>query len=275
MIGIRVRRRGLNLDDRPDEPEAPSSRLSVADVVTLGNAIFGFLAVCRLTAAMIGSGGQPIARRDLAAVVVLLLCAATCDLFDGLVARRFGGSRLGAELDNLADVISFGFAPAFFIFAWAGADASSPMVLASAALVLVAVIVRLARFASVPGAEGQFTGMPCPLGAMSVLTIVLLDPPMVPGLIATAFVAYLMVSRLEYPKPHGNSAIAVLAWIGVSVACLTGWALHAPGGQWLLLFGASLVLLLAVTVPLYTVASRRRAYRYADMDIDLDLTDGF
>lgn len=271
MIGIRTRRRAASAD-RPSRTE-PSSRLSIADVVTLGNAVFGFLAVCRLTAAVINSGGHPVERRDLAAVVVLLLCAATCDLFDGLVARRFGGSKLGAELDNLADVISFGFAPAFFIFVWAGADANSPLVLASAALVLVAVVVRLARFASVPATEGRFTGMPCPLGAMSVLTIVLLDPPMVPGLIGMAFIAYLMVSRLEYPKPRGNSAVAVLAWIGVSVGCLCAWAVHVPGGEWLLLLGGSLVLLLAVTVPLYTVASRRRAYRYAD--VDMDITDPF
>lgn len=271
MIGIRTRRRTPSAE-RPDRAE-PSSRLSIADVVTLGNAVFGFLAVCRLTAAVISSGGRPVERRDLAAVVVLLLCAATCDLFDGLVARRFGGSIMGAELDNLADVISFGFAPAFFIFCWAGADASSPLALAAPALVLVAVVVRLARFANVPMADGRFMGMPCPLGAMSVLTIVLLDPPLVPGLIGMAFVAYLMVSRLEYPKPRGNSAIAVLAWIAVSVGCLCAWALHAPGGGWLLVFGGSLVLLLAVTVPLYTVASRRRAYRYADMD--MDITDPF
>ena len=270
MIGIRTRRHAPA--DQPGHTE-PTSRLSIADVVTLGNAVFGFLAVCRLASAMINSGGRPIDRRDLTVVVVLLLCAATCDLFDGLVARRFGGSRLGAELDNLADVISFGFAPAFFIFCWAGADASSPMVLAAAALVLVAVVVRLARFASVPAVDGRFTGMPCPLGAMSVLTIVLLNPPMVPGLIGMAFIAYLMVSRLEYPKPRGNSAIAVLAWIGVSVGCLCAWAVHVPGGEWLLLLGGSLVLLLAVTVPLYTVASRRRAYRYAD--VDMDITDPF
>ena len=271
MIGIRTRRRAASAD-QSDHSE-PSSRLSIADVVTLGNAVFGFLAVCRLASAYIGSGGRPIERRDLAAVVVLLMCAATCDLFDGLVARRFGGSRLGADLDNLADVISFGFAPAFFIFCWAGADAGNPMVLGAAALVLVAVVVRLARFANVSMADGRFMGMPCPLGAMSILTIVLLDPPQVPGLIGMAFIAYLMVSRLEYPKPHGNSAIAVLAWIGVSVGCLCAWAVHVPGGDWLLLLGGSLVLLLAVTVPLYTVASRRRAYRYADMD--MDITDPF
>lgn len=268
MIGIRTRRRSAAPADQSGHSE-PTSRLSIADVVTLGNAVFGFLAVCRLTAAMISSGGRPIERRDLAAVVVLLLCAATCDLFDGLVARRFGGSRLGADLDNLADVISFGFAPAFFIFCWAGADASNPLVLCASALVLVAVVVRLARFANVSMADGRFMGMPCPLGAMSVLTIVLLNPPVVPGLIGMAFIAYLMVSRLEYPKPRGNSAIAVLAWIGVSVGCLCAWAVHVPGGDWLLVLGGSLVLLLAVTVPLYTVASRRRAYRYADMDMDI------
>lgn len=57
--------------------------------------------------------------------VVLLLIGATCDLFDGLVARKFRASAMGAELDNLADVISFGFAPAFMVVIWAGSISRS------------------------------------------------------------------------------------------------------------------------------------------------------
>lgn len=242
----------------------PSGRLSGADVLTLGNAVFGFLAVCRLAGAAISSGsnGTDLNRRDLAGVVMLLLAAAACDLLDGQVARRFGGSRLGAELDNLADVISFGFAPAFFVVTWGTftREADRTLVFAAAVAVLVAVIVRLARFANSPHGRGTFVGLPSPFGAMSVLTIALLNPPTLPGVLAIAAIAYLMVSRITYPKPCGRTAHAVLAWIGLGICCLAAWALDLPGGAWLLAVGAVPLLSMAATVPLYVAMTHRHAY---------------
>lgn len=246
---------------RPGAGHTPL-RLSGADVLTLGNAVFGFLAVCRLAGAAITSGGTGtgLTRRDLAGVVVLLLAAAACDLLDGQVARRFGGSRLGAELDNLADVISFGFAPAFFVVTWGTftRDGDRTLVFAAALAILVAVLVRLARFANTPHGDGRFVGLPCPFGAMSVLTLVLLNPPTLLGVLAVAAVAYLMVSRISYPKPSGRTANVVLAWIGTGICCTAGWALNVPGGDWLLAAGAVPLLSAAVTVPLYVAMTHHR-----------------
>ncbi|GAA2799030.1 CDP-alcohol phosphatidyltransferase family protein [Nonomuraea dietziae] len=71
-------------------------RLSAADSLSLGNALCGFLAVCVLASSAIqalkaGDGFLPDPRY-FATAVVLLLIGATCDLFDGLVARRFRAS---------------------------------------------------------------------------------------------------------------------------------------------------------------------------------------
>ena len=165
-------------------------------------------------------------RGSSARAVVLLLIGATCDLFDGLVARKFRASAMGAELDNLADVISFGFAPAFMVVIWAGFSASLPLwlVLSAAGSVLLAGVIRLARFACVKTKSGDFMGLPIPMGAMTVVSIVLLFQPNPLAMAGILGVAWLMVSRIEYPKPKGNLAAVVFAWMMINVACLTIWA---------------------------------------------------
>ena len=86
---------------------------------------------------------------------------------------------MGAELDNLADVISFGFAPAFMVVIWAGSPTTCPSRWwwAPPSVLLVAGVVRLARFACVKTKSGDFMGLPIPMGAMTVISIVLLFEP--------------------------------------------------------------------------------------------------
>ncbi|GAB3491164.1 CDP-diacylglycerol--serine O-phosphatidyltransferase [Nocardiopsis coralliicola] len=255
---------GLTADAGPASAAAPRMRLALADYLTLGNALCGFMAVWQLASAqaehLAAGGSGPLDRGAMAAAVVLLLTAAAFDLFDGRVARRLGGSGMGAELDNLADVISFGFAPAFFVVAWGtSVSDSGPLPIAAAAAVLLAVVVRLARFScETPGAS-SFTGLPSPFGAMAVVTIVLLDPPALVGTAAVLVVAWMMVSRLEYPKPRGRAAFGVLFWILGSVGCLAAWALNAPAGDALLYSGSGLVLVLLLAIPGYLLATRRSA----------------
>lgn len=244
------------LDEEPHGPVGKAFRLSAADSLSLGNAVCGFLAVCVLAWSAVSQlqSGAPFHpdRRFFATAVVLLLLGATCDLFDGLVARRFRASAMGAELDNLADVISFGFAPAFMVVAWAGFSARLPLplVLVAAGSVLLAGVVRLARFACVKTKSGDFMGLPIPMGAMTVVSIVLLFEPSYPAIIGVFLVAWLMVSRIEYPKPRGNLAAVVFAWIMINVTCLSIWAADLPGGDELIKVGASMQIALVAAIPL-------------------------
>jgi CDP-diacylglycerol---serine O-phosphatidyltransferase len=85
---------------------------ALADLVTLGNAACGTGAIFLCLAY--------VAERDRAllwAAFVLLPVALVCDVLDGSIARwRRKHSPIGADLDSLADVVSFGVAPAVLGF---------------------------------------------------------------------------------------------------------------------------------------------------------------
>ncbi|MGN9840544.1 CDP-diacylglycerol--serine O-phosphatidyltransferase [Nonomuraea sp. H19] len=257
-------------EEEPRGPVGKAFRLSAADSLSLGNAVCGFLAVCVLAYSAIKqlqvAGGHFAPDPSyFATAVVLLLIGATCDLFDGLVARRFRASAMGAELDNLADVISFGFAPAFMVVIWGGFTEQVPFtaVLVAAASVLVAGVVRLARFACVKTKSGDFMGLPIPMGAMTVISIVLLFQPSIWALLAVLGVAWLMVSRIEYPKPKGQLAAVVLGWIMVNVAFLTVWVAWPEGGDLPIKIGATMQIALVAAIPLRMLFYKREQRKEA------------
>jgi len=114
--------------------------------------------------------------------VAAIVVAAIFDLLDGRAARLFGtDSAFGAQLDSLADLVSFGIAPAMLVYMWtlnrAGA-AGWAAVLAFC----VCCALRLARFNTEAEAEGEerapvqyFTGVPTPAAACLILLPLLLS----------------------------------------------------------------------------------------------------
>ncbi|MBZ4318562.1 CDP-diacylglycerol--serine O-phosphatidyltransferase [Streptomyces huiliensis] len=253
-------------DDVDDMPL--STRLSIADTLTLGNAICGFMAVYFTTTGILiphltnnEDGGM--ARNNAATAVMLMLLASVFDLFDGLVARKLRSSAMGAELDNLSDLISFGLAPAYFVVVWGvvAQGAHQKVSAVAAVVVLLAVVLRLARFSCVTLRDGIFQGMPSPFGALTVVSVVLLELPFVPTLLAIVGVAWLMVSRVEYPKPRGRLAVAMLSWIVLSMGLLAAWAFDAPGGELLLQTGCALQVVLGAVIPLFATARRVNTFR--------------
>ncbi|ARQ67898.1 CDP-diacylglycerol--serine O-phosphatidyltransferase [Streptomyces marincola] len=256
-------------EDEGDDDGMPlSMRLSIADTLTLSNATCGFLAVYFTTTGILiphltNSGDAGVVRNNAATAVLLMLLASVFDLFDGLVARKLRASPMGAELDNLSDLISFGLAPAYFVLVWGMVvgDVHEPLSALAAIVVLLAVVLRLARFSCVTMPDGVFQGMPSPFGALTVVSIVLLELPFTPTLLAIVGVAWLMVSRVEYPKPRGPLAVAMLAWIVLSMTLLTAWAFDAPGGLLMLQTGCSLQLVLGAVIPLFAMVRRVYAFR--------------
>jgi CDP-diacylglycerol--serine O-phosphatidyltransferase len=152
--------------------------------------------------------------------VLAIFAAAILDGLDGRVARMLkGASKFGAELDSLADFISFGCAPALVLYFWTMQDLSTFGWLAALALAFAAAL-RLARFnvmaedLTKPEWTKQFfTGVPAPAGAMLALLPInayLSGLPKFAGhalvvSIFTVIVAGLMVSRLPTLSGKGRA----------------------------------------------------------------------
>ncbi|HKR50644.1 MAG TPA: phosphatidylcholine/phosphatidylserine synthase, partial [Pseudonocardiaceae bacterium] len=110
-----------------------------------------------------------------AGALAAIALAALLDAVDGRLARLLDAtSRIGAELDSLADCISFGVAPAVVLFVWALDDirVGWPVAL----VFTVCTVLRLARFntllddtEALPFAKEFFVGVPSPAGALLVL----------------------------------------------------------------------------------------------------------
>lgn len=121
------------------------------------------------------------------------------DLFDGRVARKLNVvSPFGKELDSLADVVTFGVAPAMIAYevslhylGWFG--------LCVVLLYTVCGLVRLARFNVKQSKLTTFIGMPIPAAAICLLTFTLTATPVFLSL-AAILLGFLMVSQLRFPN---------------------------------------------------------------------------
>ena len=144
-----------------------------ADALTIGNAACGTIAIF-LCLDYMASGS----RRFLWTAFLLLPLALVCDVLDGYVARlhRRRQSALGADLDSLADVISFGVAPAVLGFTL-GLRGGWDMVILT--YFVICGVSRLARFnvtaaALADAATGKvkyFEGTPIPTSIAIVLLL--------------------------------------------------------------------------------------------------------
>lgn len=101
-----------------------------------------------------------------------IVFAGILDTLDGRVARLSNtGTRFGAELDSLVDVVSFGVAPAFLIYQVEFAAAGAGMWIVAYFYVMAAAI-RLARFniTQAGRAKTAFVGLPSPAAGMTLAT---------------------------------------------------------------------------------------------------------
>lgn len=103
------------------------------------------------------------------------------DFSDGMAARLFRAySDTGRELDNLADVVTFGIAPGAIVYTiMTGAGLPLPAAVAVAALLPLASALRLARFITDPSQVSSFRGLATPASAFTLVSVVL--PPMLTG----------------------------------------------------------------------------------------------
>jgi CDP-diacylglycerol--serine O-phosphatidyltransferase len=137
----------------------------------------------------------------------LVIIAAVLDALDGRIARLTNSaSEFGEEYDSLADLVSFGVAPAVLAYSWGLSDFQRLGWMASF-LFVVCGSMRLARFNIQTKVVDKryFVGLPIPAGAATIVTLVLATPDRLvsrvwmAGLLAlTVIVSYLMISTIRY-----------------------------------------------------------------------------
>jgi CDP-diacylglycerol--serine O-phosphatidyltransferase len=218
-------------------------RLSAADAVTTANAALGFFAA---VAATVDTG--------LAARLILL--AAIADGLDGVVARKVGSSDAGEYLDSLADVASFGVAPALLVactakevWSWTGEPLLFAAGIALPGLFVAMAVVRLGLYTVLDTDSDETEGVQTTLSATILAAGVLAGFVTPPMLVALAGVlAVMMVTTIPYPDLHWQDAL-VMGVVQAMAILLTGF----PGRvfAWGLLF-------LALA---YTVAGPRFYWR--------------
>ncbi len=207
----------------PQPQDSPEGKLKIyflPNLLTAGNLFCGFVALTKIVEADISNGD--FSQIKWALGFILLACI--FDLFDGRVARMGGvESPFGREFDSLADLISFGAAPAFLVHrivlhdVFSGPSFDHPELgWFIASIYLLCGAFRLARFnclAAMPGSSGSkdFLGFPIPSAAGLVASLTLLIVKLnendrtlgklryvLP--VVLVFLSMMMVSTVKYPS---------------------------------------------------------------------------
>jgi CDP-diacylglycerol---serine O-phosphatidyltransferase len=168
----------------------------VPSLFTLGNLFCGYGCVVYAT------------RGDFDTAALLIGIAMVIDTLDGLIARMTNSqSAFGAELDSLADVVSFGLAPAILAFTW-GLWPLKRLGWAAGFIYVAAAAMRLARFniqTSAASDKRYFVGIPSPSAGAVIAATVYLFPERIedyraalPVLAMVLIPALLMVSTIRF-----------------------------------------------------------------------------
>jgi CDP-diacylglycerol---serine O-phosphatidyltransferase len=222
---LRRRRRAFVLRERGRQAMVRGVHF-LPSMATLGNVLCGFSAMYACTFAAGRESHDPIAQALLGSPLLtacyLLIAAAIFDVLDGRLARMTRHTTdFGGQLDSLADVISFGCAPAFIALQLFNKLGEMPLVVTRlvwciAMLYVACAAIRLARF-NVTNVHAEqhhrsFQGLPSPAAAMAVLAVVFAHHELsFDGFVGASYnaiwaiipvmlgAALLMVSDVRYP----------------------------------------------------------------------------
>lgn len=134
----------------------------IPNAITSANLVCGCIAIAEANAG------------NLSMAALLILLAAFFDFFDGLAARLLKvSSEIGAQLDSLADVVSFGVAPAFIAFELLEGSLDQSKLAYLAFVIAIFSAIRLAKFNVDDRQTDQFIGLPTPANALIWVSLVL------------------------------------------------------------------------------------------------------
>ena len=218
-----------------------AARLERLEDLSVGKLVPSFITLmalcCGITAIRFGLADQ------WATAVTFVIAAMILDMLDGRAARLLGAdSRFGAQLDSLADLVSFGVAPSIIMYMWSlkemgnGGWIIALIFCACAAIRLARFNVESVRDEGATKGNPYFTGLPTPAAAcMAVLPLLvsfqwddpLIRQPWITGVVF-AITSALMVSRLptpsiKYMKLQRQHRIAAAICFAGLAAMLIAW----------------------------------------------------
>jgi len=237
------------------EPQKPASgaepeKLKIyflPNLFTAGNLFCGFVALTQIVEAKLTPDALGhVNWMPIKVALAFILLACIFDLFDGRVARMGGHeSPFGREFDSLADLVSFGVAPAFLVHRVvlhnALPDEYAELGWFIASIYLICGAFRLARFnclsaMNLPGAGKDFLGFPIPSAAglvasLTLFIIKLQDNEKDLGRwgyllpVVLLFLSAMMVSEVKYPSfkslgVRSSTTFLKLVIAAVFVGCL-------------------------------------------------------
>jgi phosphatidylserine synthase len=195
-------------------------KISIADLITLANALCGALAIALLLNL----------NSDITIPSTLILIALVCDGADGMAARYFGSPHPhGKTLDSIADAISFCVAPAVLVLVVYYYHTPAPgglglfkniLTIICSMFIIVFGFGRLVIFTRRGFVKRNFSGLATPAMAFLVVVVAhILHPRAVYPY--TSFIALpillvascLMITNIEYPKVRGKTAMLLAAGV--------------------------------------------------------------
>jgi CDP-diacylglycerol---serine O-phosphatidyltransferase len=249
----------------------------------------------------------PLATEHFDRAAITIGFAALFDLLDGRVARMTNTtSEFGIELDSIADVVSFGLAPAVLAFAWGYGQVPELRNVGWAAsfLFLICGALRLARFnvqarqtkPNLPPKNPKvdkkaFVGLPIPVGAAMIASLVHFSPrplasvqdvhlpfisqplPVSAKLLATVFaalvmcLAFLMVSTLRYSSFKNLGTQKTNPRVLVLALALVGLLIWFYS-HWILLIISTAYVTHGITGKLWSLLRVRRAPAASELELD-------
>ena len=212
--------------------------LSYADFLSIINALFGFLAILILFIESI--------EMRIHISLSLILLGLVIDGIDGIVARKFGGGKLGEYLESMADMTTLSIAPAVFVFyiyldVVSGDIYRYVYLLLALAIFLSFAIIRLASFHIMKN-DKFFVGLPASASTVILLIFAYFEIDFIFILPAVIIIGAFMASDICFPKPdlkiNGFAAVFILLTIVFSkeyygfapLLLFTGIIIYAIGG---------------------------------------------
>jgi len=178
--------------------------LSIADCISLTNAIFGFLSIIM------------IFLKETRFAFSLILLALIADGLDGIVARKTRKGELGEYMEAMADMISLGVAPAFFVYFTYHEILSNNLfeqilVISILVIYLIMSIIRLASFHIIKE-EKFFIGLPASASTIFIIVTCIFKIDLTYIIILILILSFAMISPIKFPKIglKINSLAAVL-----------------------------------------------------------------